>query len=207
MKTNTTLGVDHPWLGEMDEDEDTSDDDDSDSGDKDSDDEDSDGDGAAMSVLGNNKWDPPGSPGSPGTSSLACGDTTDKIKNEWDLTASPNSPCMESDEDASISSVRAIVSGSKGEHGAACWDNVISMLDNHSVVNSQSWNMRSIVEWQNGICKWKTHCDFTTLQVAGVQIPQGSWAALQCNATIPKDFTHTVPKPVVVVVHLNGHPA
>jgi hypothetical protein len=206
-KTNTTLGVDHPWLGEMDDDEDTSDDDDSDSGDEDSDDEDSDGDEPAVSVLGNNKWDPPGSPGSPGASSLTCGDTTDEIEDEWDLTAPPNSPCMECDEYASISVVGAIVSGSEGEHGAAWWDNIVSILDNHSVVNTQSRNMRNIVEWQNGIRKWETHCDFTTLQVAGVQIPRGSLAALQRNATIPKDFTRTVPKPVVVVVHLNGHPA
>jgi hypothetical protein len=40
-------------------------------------------------------------------------------------------------------------------------------------------------------------------------------AALQRNAAVPKDFTHVVPKdftrivpkPIVVVVHVNGHPA
>ena len=48
---------------------------------------------------------------------------------------------------------------------------------------------------------------FRELQLSGVQIPHGSLAALQRNAAIPKDFTRTVPKPVVVVVHLNGHPA
>jgi hypothetical protein len=45
------------------------------------------------------------------------------------------------------------------------------------------------------------------LELNGVQVPRGSYAALQRNAAMPKDFTRTVPKPVVIVVHVNGHPA
>jgi hypothetical protein len=45
------------------------------------------------------------------------------------------------------------------------------------------------------------------LEVYGIQVPQGSYAGLQRNATVPKDFTCMVPKPVVIVVHINGHPA
>jgi hypothetical protein len=45
------------------------------------------------------------------------------------------------------------------------------------------------------------------LELNRVQVPRGSYAALQRNAAVPKDFTRTVPKPVVIVVHVNGHPA
>jgi hypothetical protein len=39
------------------------------------------------------------------------------------------------------------------------------------------------------------------------QIPQGTLAALQHNAAVPKDFTCIVPKPIVIVVQVNGQPA
>ena len=45
------------------------------------------------------------------------------------------------------------------------------------------------------------------LKVMQVQIPQGTLAALQHNAAMPKDFTQVVPKPVVIVVNINSHPA
>ena len=45
------------------------------------------------------------------------------------------------------------------------------------------------------------------LEINGVKVPRGSYAGLQRNATIPKDFTRMVPKPVVIVAHINGHPA
>lgn len=45
------------------------------------------------------------------------------------------------------------------------------------------------------------------LEVNGVQVPQGSYVGLQHNAAIPKDFTWMVPKPLVIVVHINGHTA
>ena len=41
----------------------------------------------------------------------------------------------------------------------------------------------------------------------GAQLPQGCLAAIQGNMTAPKDFAWVVPKPVVIVVHLNNHPA
>ena len=41
----------------------------------------------------------------------------------------------------------------------------------------------------------------------GVQVPQGSFAGLRKTTAIPKDFTRVVPKPIIVVVKINGHPA
>lgn len=41
----------------------------------------------------------------------------------------------------------------------------------------------------------------------GVQVPKGTYAALQCNAVTLKDFAWLVPKPVVIVVQINKHPA
>ena len=61
--------------------------------------------------------------------------------------------------------------------------------------------------WTRGrVCDY-VHQPLTSLLIAGVQIPRGTLAALQRNAVIPKDFTRVVPKPVVVVVHINRHPA
>ncbi|RDB29688.1 Retrovirus-related Pol polyprotein from transposon opus [Hypsizygus marmoreus] len=45
------------------------------------------------------------------------------------------------------------------------------------------------------------------LELNGVQVPRGTYMGLQRNAAIPKDFSWVVPKPVVVVVMVNGHPA
>ena len=61
--------------------------------------------------------------------------------------------------------------------------------------------------WTGGRVGDYAHQPLTSLPIAGVQIPRGTLAALQRNAAIPKDFTRVVPKPVVVVVHINGHPA
>jgi hypothetical protein len=51
------------------------------------------------------------------------------------------------------------------------------------------------------------HGSLPALSIAGVQIPHGTLAALQRNAAVPKDFTRVVPKPIVVVVQINGQPA
>ena len=45
-----------------------------------------------------------------------------------------------------------------------------------------------------------------SLDLSGIQVPQGSYTALERNATVMKDFKRPVPKPIVVVVHINGHP-
>ena len=46
-----------------------------------------------------------------------------------------------------------------------------------------------------------------SLDLSGIQVPQGSYAALEQNATVVKDFKRPVPKPIVVMVHINRHPA
>ena len=43
--------------------------------------------------------------------------------------------------------------------------------------------------------------------VFGLQIPRGTYPGLQKMTAVPKDFTHVIPKPLVVVVKVNGHPA
>jgi hypothetical protein len=52
-----------------------------------------------------------------------------------------------------------------------------------------------------------THERCPALSIAGIQISHGTLAALQRNAAIPKDFMCVVPKPIIVVVHINGQPA
>jgi hypothetical protein len=51
------------------------------------------------------------------------------------------------------------------------------------------------------------HQSWPVLSTAGIQIPCGTLAALQRNAAVPKDFTCVIPKPIVVVVQINGQPA
>lgn len=45
------------------------------------------------------------------------------------------------------------------------------------------------------------------IELSGVQVPRGTYPAIQCNAAMTKDFSRCIPKPLVVVVKLNGHPA
>lgn len=45
------------------------------------------------------------------------------------------------------------------------------------------------------------------MSVAAVQVKQGTYAALQRNAAATKDFVRMIPKPLVVVVKINGHAA
>jgi hypothetical protein len=49
--------------------------------------------------------------------------------------------------------------------------------------------------------------DELELELNGVQVPWGTYAGLQRNAAVPKDFTQVVPKPIVVVVDIKGQPA
>jgi hypothetical protein len=51
------------------------------------------------------------------------------------------------------------------------------------------------------------HQSWPVLSIAGIQVPHGVLAALQHNVAVPKDFTWVVPKPIVVVVQINGQPA
>ncbi|KAG2738295.1 hypothetical protein P692DRAFT_20759004, partial [Suillus brevipes Sb2] len=53
-------------------------------------------------------------------------------------------------------------------------------------------------------------CDGTRLfavELNGQQIPAGTYPALQRGAAITKDFKRVIPRPVVVVVNVNGRPA
>lgn len=45
------------------------------------------------------------------------------------------------------------------------------------------------------------------MELFGAQVPRGSFAAVQRNAAVTKDATRVVPKPIVVVTKVNGHPA
>ncbi|KIK50611.1 hypothetical protein GYMLUDRAFT_182508, partial [Collybiopsis luxurians FD-317 M1] len=49
--------------------------------------------------------------------------------------------------------------------------------------------------------------EWTALEVNGIQVPKGTYPAVQRNATTTKDFSRQIPKPLVVVVKINGHPA
>ncbi|KAF8831165.1 hypothetical protein HHX47_DHR1000004 [Lentinula edodes] len=55
---------------------------------------------------------------------------------------------------------------------------------------------------------WKRAKDqWMPLELNGVQIPKGTYPAVQRNAAMTKDFSRRIPKPLVVVVKVNGHPA
>ncbi|KAE9383129.1 hypothetical protein BT96DRAFT_844508, partial [Gymnopus androsaceus JB14] len=45
------------------------------------------------------------------------------------------------------------------------------------------------------------------ISLNGVQVPRGTYPAVQRNAAMTKDFSRQIPKPLVVVVKLNGQPA
>ena len=51
------------------------------------------------------------------------------------------------------------------------------------------------------------HDSINSLDLFGAQIPKGTYPTLEHNVGTVKDFKRMVPKPVVVVVHINGHPA
>jgi len=64
------------------------------------------------------------------------------------------------------------------------------------------------------VCAESTHekaaayCNnHTMLEVNGIQVPCGTYPAVQQNAAVAKDASHKVPRPVVVTVKINGHPA
>ena len=45
------------------------------------------------------------------------------------------------------------------------------------------------------------------VEVNGIQVRADTYPALQHNSAVVKDFKRVIPKPVVVVVQINGHPA
>ncbi|KIK33352.1 hypothetical protein CY34DRAFT_27054 [Suillus luteus UH-Slu-Lm8-n1] len=45
------------------------------------------------------------------------------------------------------------------------------------------------------------------VELNGQQIPAGTYPALQRGSAVTKDLKRLIPKPVVVLVHVNGHPA
>ncbi|KAJ3963622.1 hypothetical protein EV361DRAFT_985947, partial [Lentinula raphanica] len=45
------------------------------------------------------------------------------------------------------------------------------------------------------------------IEINGVQVPKGTYPAIQRNAAMTKDFSRRIPKSLVVVVKVNGHPA
>lgn len=50
------------------------------------------------------------------------------------------------------------------------------------------------------------HLDIPELRLHGVQIPRDKLAAIERNASIPRDFSRVIPKPIVVVARINGQP-
>ena len=46
-----------------------------------------------------------------------------------------------------------------------------------------------------------------SVELSGAELPKATYSMLQRNAAVTRDFTHTIPRPVVVTVHIEGHPA
>jgi len=55
------------------------------------------------------------------------------------------------------------------------------------------------------VMSWDSHLFMVELN--GQQIPADTYPALHWTAAVTKDFKQVIPKPLVVVVHINGHPA
>ena len=51
------------------------------------------------------------------------------------------------------------------------------------------------------------HKKCTNLEINGIQVPRGVYPAIQHNAAVAKDLTCPVPRPIVVTVKIDGHPA
>lgn len=45
------------------------------------------------------------------------------------------------------------------------------------------------------------------LELNGLQVPRGTYPAVQRNAAVTKDTSRKVPRPVVITAKINGHPA
>jgi len=45
------------------------------------------------------------------------------------------------------------------------------------------------------------------IELNGIERSRGGYSTLQRNTAITCDFTHTIPHPVVVTVHIEGQPA
>ena len=90
------------------------------------------------------------------------------------------------------------------------------MYISHEQLKSGDFN---IVEWYMECLEGPDR-----IELGYIELPQGkethlnikcskttqsgsSYSALECNAVITKDITRTIPKPVVVVVHINEQPA
>jgi hypothetical protein len=56
-------------------------------------------------------------------------------------------------------------------------------------------------------CSGGREPDNTHLGLYGVQVPRGTYPAVQRNAAATKDPSRIVPRPIVVTVKVNGHPA
>jgi hypothetical protein len=48
---------------------------------------------------------------------------------------------------------------------------------------------------------------FKLIELNGQQVAQGWYPAIQCNTAVTRDFRRLIPKPIVVVVHINRCPA
>ena len=169
-----------PELAENDMDDD---DDDSDPDDDDNQDGSSPPGGTNSFALYNHSY-PPGDPGSPQEGSLSWLCEPEEVEAEWDQDM-VSETCLEEDYDYKIVRAKQI---SQINHAVEQWANETLTPP------SESKDLQLVSLPPN-------------LEVYGIQVPQGSYAGLQCNATVSKDFTRMVPKPVVIVVHINGHPA
>ena len=56
-------------------------------------------------------------------------------------------------------------------------------------------------------CSSESDSSVGSLDLFGAQVPKGTYAALERNTSQVKDLKQVVPNLVVIVVHINGHPA
>jgi hypothetical protein len=103
----------------------------------------------------------------------------------------------------------------------------LNIVNWYSTVKRRAWNNIDLV-WKDPYLPWiipewlftssqprldsedpalSDGASIDSLDLFGIQVPRGSYVAIERNATLVKDFKRPVPKPIVVVVHINGHPA
>ena len=87
------------------------------------------------------------------------------------------------------------------------WEGINGETCNANLVNRSADLCEWVSSWLRQTCEADTCLKWPVISLAGVQILQGTIVALQRNMSIPKDFMHIVPKPIVVIVWINGQPA
>ncbi len=76
-----------------------------------------------------------------------------------------------------------------------------------TLIDDINWHtVKMFVDDLYALCDMRKDCELPYTEICGVQVDRNKYVALQRNAAAPKGRLCTVPKPIVITVHINGHP-